>query len=315
MNPLPLAFFPAARTARASSCRLSDKRWYLRDWHAHETLEINLVLRGSGQVLLEDRRYPLLPGHLVWLWPGQRHVPSEWSADMLLWIVEWQPGVPGAAEARPAAGTRRIRANPGSPFAAAWPRPPSNGSTGCSPPSPPCRARMRSIAASTLLFLRFGTNSWRPSRWRIAPRSIPSWRPSSACWAIPDQDLTQAQLARRVKTVALLSQRPVPEANRPDDPRLPQPAAPAGIFPPHPCASGNPPAAARPRFRLRQLCAVFPRLFRSPGCSPPVAAAPRPAPRPREMAARRQCRNAKSRPTSLAGTGRRDDPGPADGLT
>jgi len=70
---------------------LSDKRWYLREWHAHETLEINLVLRGSGQVLLEDRRYPLLPGHLIWLWPGQRHVPSEWSADMLLWIVEWQP--------------------------------------------------------------------------------------------------------------------------------------------------------------------------------------------------------------------------------
>jgi AraC-like DNA-binding protein len=70
---------------------LSDKRWYLREWHAHETLEINLVLRGTGHVLLEDRRYPLLPGHLIWLWPGQRHVPSDWSADMLLWIVEWQP--------------------------------------------------------------------------------------------------------------------------------------------------------------------------------------------------------------------------------
>jgi AraC-like DNA-binding protein/mannose-6-phosphate isomerase-like protein (cupin superfamily) len=70
---------------------LADKRWYLRNWHAHETLEINLVLRGSGQVLLEDRRYPLLPGHLVWLWPGQRHVPANWSADILLWIVEWQP--------------------------------------------------------------------------------------------------------------------------------------------------------------------------------------------------------------------------------
>lgn len=71
---------------------LSDKRWYLRDWHAHETLEINLVLRGSGQVLLENQRYPLLPGHLIWLWPGQRHVPSNWSSDMRLWIVEWQPG-------------------------------------------------------------------------------------------------------------------------------------------------------------------------------------------------------------------------------
>jgi AraC-like DNA-binding protein len=70
---------------------LSDKRWYLRQWHAHDTLEINLVLRGSGHILLDKRRYPLLPGHLVWLWPGQWHVPSAWSADMLLWIVEWQP--------------------------------------------------------------------------------------------------------------------------------------------------------------------------------------------------------------------------------
>ena len=70
---------------------LADKRWYLRQWHAHDTLEINLVLRGSGQVLLENRRYPLLPGHVIWLWPGQRHVPAGWSADMLLWIVEWRP--------------------------------------------------------------------------------------------------------------------------------------------------------------------------------------------------------------------------------
>ena len=70
---------------------MSDKRWYLRQWHAHDTLEINLVLRGSGHVLLDNRRYSLRPGHLVWLWPGQWHVPSEWSSDMVLWIVEWRP--------------------------------------------------------------------------------------------------------------------------------------------------------------------------------------------------------------------------------
>ena len=71
--------------------KFSDHRMYLREWHAHESLEINLVVRGSGSVLLEDRRYPLLPGHLIWLWPGQRHIPADWSSDMLLWIVEWQP--------------------------------------------------------------------------------------------------------------------------------------------------------------------------------------------------------------------------------
>lgn len=76
---------------RGAVVSLSDRRWYLRHWHAHETLEINVILRGSGQVLLEDRRYPLLPGHLIWLWPGQRHVPAHWSSDMLLWIVEWAP--------------------------------------------------------------------------------------------------------------------------------------------------------------------------------------------------------------------------------
>ena len=57
---------------------LADKRWYLRQWHAHDTLEINLVLRGSGQVLLENRRYPLLPGHVIWLWPGQRRQTRHW---------------------------------------------------------------------------------------------------------------------------------------------------------------------------------------------------------------------------------------------
>ncbi|MBN1269676.1 MAG: AraC family transcriptional regulator, partial [Kiritimatiellae bacterium] len=54
-------------------------------------MEINLVVNGSGSVLLEDRKYPLLPGHLIWIWPGQRHVPANWSPDMLMWIVEWHP--------------------------------------------------------------------------------------------------------------------------------------------------------------------------------------------------------------------------------
>ena len=92
---------------------MADKRWYLRQWHAHDTLEINLVLRGSGQVLLENRRYPLLPGHLIWLWPGQRHVPSDWSSDMRLWIVEWQPGAFGRLQK----ARRRDIPAPGDPTA------------------------------------------------------------------------------------------------------------------------------------------------------------------------------------------------------
>ena len=118
MNVSPSPFFrrPGCEGVVVS---LSDKRWYLRQWQSHETLEINLVLRGSGQVLLENRRYPLLPGHLVWLWPGQRHVPSEWSSDLRLWIVEWQPGYLGRLrQARrrdvpaPAAPTFNLGATP-----------------------------------------------------------------------------------------------------------------------------------------------------------------------------------------------------------
>ena len=90
MNAPPSPFLPRPGF-EGVAVSMSDKRWYLRQWHAHDTVEINLVLRGSGHVLLEKRRYPLLPGHLVWLWPGQWHMPSDWSSDMLLWIVEWNP--------------------------------------------------------------------------------------------------------------------------------------------------------------------------------------------------------------------------------
>ena len=69
--------------------RFTDKRWYLRHWHSHPVVEINLVVRGTGSVMLEDRKYPLVPGNLVWLWPGQRHMPVGWSSDMLMWIIEW----------------------------------------------------------------------------------------------------------------------------------------------------------------------------------------------------------------------------------
>ena len=34
-------------------------------------------------------------------WPGQRHIPSEWSSDLLLWIVEWHPScIPRLKKAR-----------------------------------------------------------------------------------------------------------------------------------------------------------------------------------------------------------------------
>ena len=81
--------FTPSPGCKGALVRFTDKRWYLRHWHSHPVVEINLVLRGTGSVMLEDRKYPLLPGHLIWLWPGQRHMPVGWSSDMLMWIVEW----------------------------------------------------------------------------------------------------------------------------------------------------------------------------------------------------------------------------------
>jgi len=87
-QPSPFALQPGRN---AVVVRFADRRWYLREWHSHPAMETNLVVRGTGSLLLENRRLPLLPGHLVWLWPGQRHVPANWSEDMLMWIIEWQP--------------------------------------------------------------------------------------------------------------------------------------------------------------------------------------------------------------------------------
>lgn len=175
---------------------LADKRWYLRQWHAHETVEINLVLRGSGQVLLENRRYPLLPGHLIWLWPGQRHVPADWSADMRLWIVEWQP----AALKRLLRARRRDEpapADPARPF--------------CRRLAPPALQRLDGLLAAVtardrpdafnrgLDFALFAL--W--DEFRAAP-PVPdcaAFHPRLATvlglLADPAQNLTQAALARR----------------------------------------------------------------------------------------------------------------------
>ena len=176
---------------------LADKRWYLRDWHSHDTLEINLVLRGSGHVLLENRRYPLLPGHLVWLWPGQRHVPSHWSSDMRMWIVEWQP-----------AGGERLRrarrrdtpapADPAHPF--------------CRRLAAPALQRLDGLLASVAALARpdafnRGLDFALFALWEeyLAAETVPdctSFHPKletvMALLADPAQNLTEAQLARRV---------------------------------------------------------------------------------------------------------------------
>ena len=176
---------------------LADKRWYLRQWHAHDTLEINLVLRGSGQVLLENRRYPLMPGHLVWLWPGQRHVPAGWSADMLLWIVEWGPEfLPRLRRAR--RGDAPPPADPAAPF--------------CRRLAAPALRRLDGLLATVAAQSRpdafnRGLDFALLALWdefqaaeTVADCSPfhPKLEAALALLTQPDQDLSQAELARRV---------------------------------------------------------------------------------------------------------------------
>jgi len=197
MNDLPSPFLPRPGS-NGVVVSLSDKRWYLRQWHAHETLEINLVLRGSGQVLLENRRYPLLPGHLIWLWPGQWHVPSGWSSDMRMWIVEWRPACfPRLRKAR-----RRDTPSPGDP---AHPF--------CRRLAAPALQRLDGLLSATAALSRTdvfnrGLDFALFALWDefLAAEPVedcaafhPKLEAVLGLLADPNQEFTQAQLARRVK--------------------------------------------------------------------------------------------------------------------
>ena len=197
MNESPSPFLPRPGF-NGVAVAMSDKRWYLRQWHAHETLEINLVLRGSGHVLLDHRRYPLLPGHLVWLWPGQWHVPSDWSADMLLWIVEWRP--PGFARfLKSRRGDSPAPADPAFPF--------------CRRLAAPALQRLDGLLAAVaarprpdafnrgLDFALFAL--WDEFLAAEPVENCPAFHPKLEAvlglLADPERHLTQAQLARQVK--------------------------------------------------------------------------------------------------------------------
>lgn len=59
--------------------------------HRHAELELNLVLRGTGRYLVEDRTYELQPGALIWLFSGQQHILLDMSPDYRMWIVVFRP--------------------------------------------------------------------------------------------------------------------------------------------------------------------------------------------------------------------------------
>jgi AraC-like DNA-binding protein len=58
-----------------------------RHSHRHDELEFNLVTRGHASYVLAARRYELPPSSLVWLFPAQEHVLTDWSPDFAMWVV------------------------------------------------------------------------------------------------------------------------------------------------------------------------------------------------------------------------------------
>ena len=76
---------------------LDGHLWHYRNlgranaMHHHAELEFNLVTSGSGLYLLENRKYEIRRGDLLWLFPAQEHVLVEQSADFEMWISVMKP--------------------------------------------------------------------------------------------------------------------------------------------------------------------------------------------------------------------------------
>jgi AraC-like DNA-binding protein len=68
-------------------------RWrgHLHPRHRHDCLEFNLGLQGTGVNDIGLRRYPIGPGVLTWLFPGQDHQLVEQSRDFSMWVVSFTP--------------------------------------------------------------------------------------------------------------------------------------------------------------------------------------------------------------------------------
>jgi AraC-like DNA-binding protein len=65
--------------------------------HRHSELEANLVLRGTARYIVDNHRYDLAPGTLLFLFPAQEHVLIDISPDFRMYIVIWRPRLLKAA--------------------------------------------------------------------------------------------------------------------------------------------------------------------------------------------------------------------------
>jgi len=78
---------------RDGACWRFARAQHRVDFHHHRELELNLITQGEAVYLLDDRRYALRPGSLVWLFPAQNHILLERSSDFAMWILVVKPGL------------------------------------------------------------------------------------------------------------------------------------------------------------------------------------------------------------------------------
>lgn len=107
---------------------LDGNLWHYRQqgrgnaMHHHAELEFNLVTQGSGLYLLEQRKYEIRRGDLLWLFPAQEHVLVEQSADFEMWIGVLKPQA--VQRIATDAGTEALRQqNPAGDFCRRLPQP------------------------------------------------------------------------------------------------------------------------------------------------------------------------------------------------
>ncbi len=66
--------------------QFQDRRG-LAEFHSHPELEFNLVTRGSAWYMVDDRRFLLVPGTIIWLFPDQEHLLVDVDPNFRMWIA------------------------------------------------------------------------------------------------------------------------------------------------------------------------------------------------------------------------------------
>jgi len=57
--------------------------------HRHDELELNLCTRGTAVCLVDNKRFDLKRGTLLWLFPEQNHVLIDRAANYEMWVLVW----------------------------------------------------------------------------------------------------------------------------------------------------------------------------------------------------------------------------------